>query len=67
MIKGWNHLTIVFALLTCLFIGILIDGDTNQFTLPLTIVFAVCTTYCAQQWNLMKLFEKMEAKHPDWA
>ena len=67
LIKGWNYLTIAFALITVLFIGILVYGDVNMFTLPLTIVFAVCTTFCAQQWNVMRLFKKIEKKHPDWA
>ena len=66
MIKGWNYLTIAFILITALFIGILVYGDVNQFTLPLTIVFAVCTTFCAQQWNVMRLFKRMEAENPKW-
>jgi len=67
MIKGWNYLTIAFALITVLFIGLLATGETNMFTLPLTIVFIMCTTFCAQQWNVMRLFKKIEKKHPDWA
>ena len=67
MIKGWNYLTIVFALLTCLFIGILAYGEVNIFTFPVTVAFIVCTVFCAQQWYVTKIFKKIEKKHPDWA
>jgi hypothetical protein len=66
MIKGWNYLTIAYGILATLFIGILFFGESNMFTIPIALVFAVGTIYCVMQWHLMGLFKKIEAKHPKW-
>jgi len=66
MIKGWNYLTIIYGVLSALFISILLFGETNMFTIPIALVFVVGTIYCSMQWHLMKLFAKIEKKHPNW-
>lgn len=66
MIKGWNYLTIIYGVLSALFISILLFGETNMFTIPIALVFVIGTIYCVMQWYLMNLFKKIEATHPDW-
>ncbi len=66
MIKGWDKLTIAYGILATLFIGILLFGESNMFTIPIAMLFVVGTIYCVMQWYLMGIFKKVEAKHPKW-
>ena len=66
MIKGWDILTILYGGLSALFIGILLFGEPNMFTIPIALVFVMGTIYCLLQWLATSLFKKVEARHPDW-
>lgn len=66
MIKGWDKLTAWHSGIAIGFIMILLWGETNMFTIPIAMVFTVSTIYCVMQWHLMKLFAKIEKKHPKW-
>ena len=66
LIKGWDKLTLANGGLVILFVGIIFWGESNMFTLPIAMVFMTATVYCALQWHTMKLFKKIEAKHPKW-
>jgi len=66
MIKGWNYVTFIHGGLSVLFLAIFFFGESNMFTLPIALIFVTSTAYCALQWHTMKLFKKIEAKHPKW-
>lgn len=73
MIKGWDKLTAWHSGIAIGFLLILlygseesIVGEPNMFALPIFLVFVVSTVYCALQWHVMKLFAKIEKKHPKW-
>jgi len=62
MIKGWNYLTMAHGGIAGIFLSILFLGEPNMFTIPLIAVFVLSTIYCAMQWHLMNLFEKVEKR-----
>jgi len=66
MIKHYGKLALAHGLISALFIGILLFGETNMFTIPIALVFVVSTIYCTLQWHTSKLFAKIEAKNPKW-
>ncbi len=63
MVKGWNYLTMAHGGIAGIFLSILFLGEPNMFTIPLIALFVLTTIYCAMQWHIMNLFEKMEKKH----
>ena len=67
MIKGWDKLTAWHSGIAIGFLLILFYGEPNMFALPIFLVFTLSSVYCAQQWHIMKLFKKIEKKHPKWS
>lgn len=63
MVKGWNYLTMAHGGIAGIFLSILFLGEPNMFTIPLIALFVLTTIYCAMQWHLMNLLEKVEKKH----
>ena len=62
MIKGFGKLALTHGGLSALFLTLLATGNGNIFTLPVATVFMMGTTYCALQWHVSKLFEKIEKR-----
>ncbi len=62
MIKGYGKLALAHGGLSALFLSILASGEGNIFTLPVATVFMMGTAYCALQWHVSKLFEKIEKR-----
>ena len=63
MVKGWNYLTMAHGGIAGIFLSILFLGEPNMFTIPLIALFVLTTIYCAMQWHLMNLLDKVEKKH----
>lgn len=67
MIGGWGKLALVHGILASLFIGLLLTNNTNMFTLPVASIFTMSTIYCFMQYEVNKMFKKLEAKYSDKA